>query len=71
VSSRRRLRRRSCIRKHRYPTGAVAARAAAAIQARRPATPAPLHAYPCRFCAGWHIGHHYPPDSARPAEGSS
>lgn len=69
MSSRRRLRRRSCVGKHRYPTGAMA-KAATAIQARRPATPAPLHAYPCRFCAGWHIGHHYPPDSARSAEGS-
>jgi hypothetical protein len=62
VSSRRRQRRRSCTRKHRYPSAVLAAKAAATVQARAAATP--LHAYPCQFCRGWHIGHHRPPDPA-------
>jgi hypothetical protein len=63
VSSRRRLRRRSCARKRRYPSQVLAAKAAQAVQARTPApSGSPLHAYPCGFCAGWHIGHRRPPD---------
>jgi hypothetical protein len=68
VSSRRRLRRRSRAGKRRYPTGGLAAKAAAAIQARRPPalSGSPLRAYPCPFCAGWHIGHRRPPDPHDP-----
>ena len=62
MSSRRRLRRRSCARKRRYPSAALAARAAEAVAARTPRlSGCPLRAYPCRFCAGWHVGHHRPP----------
>jgi hypothetical protein len=70
VSSRRRLRRRSCARKRRYPSAVLAVRAAAAIQGRREPAATPLSAYPCGFCAGWHIGHTAHPAPPDPDERS-
>jgi hypothetical protein len=70
VSSRRRQRRRTCASKRRYPSAALAARAAEVVAARTPRlSGCPLRAYPCRFCAGWHVGHR-PPDPPSPERSS-
>jgi len=62
MASKRAIRRRSCERKRRYPTEAEARRGAAAINRRQPDK---VHAYPCRFCASFHVGH--PPVGVRQA----
>ena len=54
MSSKRRIRRRSCGRKRAYPTKLAAqidARQATRRDARK------INAYRCRFCHQWHIGH--------------
>lgn len=48
MSSKRRVRRRTCKRKKKYE----AVEAQAAAKAQRGHT-----AYKCRFCSGWHTGH--------------
>lgn len=54
MSSKRRLRRKSCSRKtqHKNQTEAVAH----VIQIRR-TNGENLHSYRCRFCHFWHVGH--------------
>ena len=54
MSSKRRLRRRSCEQKRRYGSAHHAKRA------RRAADPVKFHGvhpYHCQFCGGWHLGH--------------
>ena len=53
MSSKRRLRRRSCEGKARHAdkTGAVLAVNQLWVKSR-----ARVHPYECRFCGGWHVG---------------
>jgi hypothetical protein len=51
MSSKRRLRRRSCERKRRYDRLAAIKRAKS-LRHRS----ASYHAYECAFCGGWHVG---------------
>lgn len=46
---------KTCGKKVRYPSEDSATRAAADMNAK-PTTRKPLEAYPCAFCAQWHIG---------------
>lgn len=56
MSSKRRIRRKSCKGKRRYLSITEAARAAWSMQRR--ATPGEhISAYHCQFCGGHHIGH--------------
>jgi hypothetical protein len=50
MASKRRIRRRACKRKVRYPAH-DAAQAAIRAQNLRGRMP-----YPCRWCGGWHVG---------------
>lgn len=54
MTSKRRLRRRACTGKHRYPDEATAR---AAIWRQRRRWDGFMRAYRCSFCGGWHIGH--------------
>lgn len=54
MSSKRRLRRRSCEGKVRHES-AAGANIARAKLARRDDDR--MNAYHCRFCGGWHVGH--------------
>jgi hypothetical protein len=53
VSSKRRQRRKACLRKVRHDSQAAAANAASTTTGGRHW----LHAYHCPHCTGWHIGH--------------
>jgi hypothetical protein len=49
---------RSCLTKHRYPTGTAAGKAKDAMRRQHrtgPATDA-LNVYRCQYCGGWHLG---------------
>lgn len=48
MSSKRRIRRRSCTKKVRYATRADAREVAKRLH---------ITTYHCQFCNGWHIGH--------------
>ena len=54
MSSKRRLRNKSCTRKIRY-SNIIAAKSAA--WRARIATSDHIREYRCEFCGGWHIGH--------------
>ena len=56
MSSKRRIRRRSCEGKHRYTT-AKDARAAISGLHRRKGDQGYMQAYHCSFCGGFHFGH--------------
>lgn len=56
MSSKRRIRRRSCEGKHRY-TSAKAARAAISGLHHRKGDQGYMQAYHCSFCGGFHFGH--------------
>ena len=60
MTSKRRLRRRSCESKVQHLSEAAAVRAARAVQAKSQG--APVRAYKCPHCGKWHIG---TPDSRR------
>jgi len=49
--------RRSCRRKRRHDTREQAQAALTALLRTRFASPYYMHAYHCRWCHGWHIGH--------------
>jgi hypothetical protein len=53
MSSKRAQRRKACTGKARHDSQADATEAARVQTAGR----FWMHAYPCPFCAGWHIGH--------------
>lgn len=54
MSSKRRIRRRSCESKVNYPSRDAAL---LAITAQRYKWTARMNAYPCQFCGQYHIGH--------------
>ena len=54
MSSKRRIRRKQCTSKKRYPTQTDAVGEMIGIKKR---TGEKLHSYKCKFCNGWHIGH--------------
>jgi hypothetical protein len=54
MASKRRLRRKSCAAKHRYPTLDAALRDARDIGRKQGGR---LNAYGCHFCGGFHVGH--------------
>lgn len=56
MSSKRRLRRKSCEGKIRH-VDAGAAQAALTALVRNKGWQGPMNPYKCRFCGGWHIGH--------------
>ena len=57
-------RERTCGTKVAYPTEDSAARAADSMNTK-PKTRKPLEAYPCAFCAQWHIGRRMSLDELR------
>ncbi|CAM5457348.1 hypothetical protein TMEC54S_03488 [Thauera mechernichensis] len=56
MSSKRRIRRRSCKRKIRHVSEADARHHIAALLNRKGWT-GRMNAYRCPFCNGWHVGH--------------
>lgn len=65
MSSKRRIRRRSCTGKIRHADRAHAVQHMLGLRRRSPAL---LNVYRCPFCKGWHVGR--APDFARAASGS-
>lgn len=57
MSSKRRIRRRSCSRKVRHET-ADQARAAMSALTRTKGWTGHMQVYRCRFCGGYHFGHY-------------
>lgn len=62
MSSKRRIRRKSCTGKHRFADQAAALAAIRALHARK-GWQGLLTPYRCKFCNGFHFGH--PPASLR------
>jgi hypothetical protein len=62
VASKRRVRRQACGDKARYPDETVATAALISFKRRVPDR-GWMHAYHCRWCGQWHIGH--PPGRVR------
>jgi len=62
MASKRKIRRNSCLGKHRYAS-AKEARAAIHGLHQRKGFQGYMHAYYCDFCGGFHFGH--PPKSRR------
>lgn len=56
MSSKRRIRRKSCTRKIRHATEADAREHIGAL-VRRKGWTGRMNAYRCPFCNGWHVGH--------------
>lgn len=56
MSSKRRIRRRSCAGKVRHESAAAGQAAMGGVQ-RRNGYDGPMDCYRCSFCNGWHIGH--------------
>lgn len=56
MSSKRRIRRRACAGKQRHETQTEAV--AHIIHLRQSFPAERLRSYKCRFCGGWHVGHH-------------
>jgi len=57
MASKRRIRRRSCQRKKRFPTSAAALDAMHQVIRSGKKNGGYLHIYSCRFCGGYHFGH--------------
>lgn len=57
MASKRRLRRRQCGSKVRYPTREMAKDAMCSVIRNGRKHGGWLHVYPCRFCGGFHYGH--------------
>lgn len=49
----------TCKRKRLYPDQGAATKALAKIVAAGTRDADRLHAYRCRFCGGWHVGHEF------------
>lgn len=56
MSSKRRLRRKSCTGKSKHPSMEVAYAALRSLLKVNPGTPF-MTPYKCQFCGGYHIGH--------------
>ena len=56
MSSKRRIRRRSCTGKKRYTTGAAAQAAISSLHHRK-GYQGYMQVYRCSFCNGYHFGH--------------
>lgn len=57
MASKRRLRRNVCSRKRRYASFEEAQMNAGRAMQRSGYTTGWMHAYRCKLCQGWHIGH--------------
>ena len=59
MSSKRHLRRKSCVRKTRYASQVEAQSAMGMLKRldRQSGAISFMRTYPCPFCGGWHVGH--------------